>query len=87
MKQNFQKNKAATGKTAFFVIGSFYNPHSICLNISFWEGSFVWVCYAFNPRTLTTKQYSSFLKKVFVFQKICFKVKACVCYFLSNFYF
>ena len=35
MKQNFQKNKVATGKTVFFVIGSFCNPHSICLNIGF----------------------------------------------------
>ena len=49
-----KKNKVATGKTVFFVIGPFCNPHSICLNIGFREGSFVWVCYAFSPSTLTT---------------------------------
>ena len=42
------KNKADTDKTAFFVIGPFCTSHSICLNIGFWEGSFVWICYAFN---------------------------------------
>ena len=32
LKQNFQKNKVATGKTPFFVIVLF---HSICHNIGF----------------------------------------------------
>ena len=35
LKQNFQKNKAVTGKTPFTVIGPFYSYHSICLNIGF----------------------------------------------------
>ena len=35
LKQNFQKNKVVTGKTPFFVIGSFCSHHSICLNIGF----------------------------------------------------
>ena len=35
LKQNFQKNKAVTGKTLFFVIGSFYSQHFICLSIGF----------------------------------------------------
>ena len=49
MKQNYQKkNKVVTGKTPFFVIGPFCTPHSICLNIGFWQGSFVWKCYIFN---------------------------------------
>ena len=29
LKQNFQKNKAVTGKTLFFVIGSFYSSFYI----------------------------------------------------------
>ena len=43
LEQNFQKNKVATGKTAFFVIGPFCTPHSICLRGQFWEGNFVYV--------------------------------------------
>ena len=42
LKQNFQKNKVATGKTLFFVIVPFWTHHSISLNIGFWHGSFVW---------------------------------------------
>ena len=48
LKQNFQKNKLGTGKTPFFVLGPFYSHHSICLNIGFWYGSFVWKWCAFN---------------------------------------
>ena len=33
LKQNFRKNKA--GKRPLFVIGPFYTPRSICLNIDF----------------------------------------------------
>ena len=35
LKQIFQKNKAVTGKTPFFVMGPFCTHHSICLNIGF----------------------------------------------------
>ena len=35
LKQNFQKNKAVTEKTLFFVIGPFCTHHTICLNIGF----------------------------------------------------
>ena len=35
LKQNFRKNKVVTGKTPFFLIGPFYNPLSISLNIGF----------------------------------------------------
>ena len=35
LKQNFRKTKVVTGKTPFFVIGPFYIPHSICINIGF----------------------------------------------------
>ena len=38
----FIKIKVVTGKTPFFVTGAFCTPHSICLNIGFWQGSFVW---------------------------------------------
>ena len=31
----FSKNKAISGKSAFFVIGQFRTVHSICLNIRF----------------------------------------------------
>ena len=48
LKQNFQKNKVVNGKTPFFVIGPFCTHHSICLNIGFWYGSFVWKWCVFN---------------------------------------
>ena len=50
VKQNFQK-KTVTGKTPFFVIGSFCIPHSICLSIGFWQSSFVYKCCVFNLST------------------------------------
>ena len=43
-----KKSKAVTGKTQFSVIGSFCNYHSVCLNIGFWYGSFVWKWCLFN---------------------------------------
>ena len=42
MKQNFQKNKVVTGRTQFSVIDPSGRYHSICLNIGFSYGSFVW---------------------------------------------
>ena len=71
--QIFQKDKVVTGKTPLFVIGPFCSPHSICFNIgrAVFNGNDV-----FSILLVSTKKwYSSFLKKVFVFQKICFKVK------------
>ena len=75
LKETFQKNKVVTGKVPLFGIGPFYTYQSTCLNIGIWYGSFhgnnvfpisvVW----------TEKQYSIFLKKLFVFQKTGFKVK------------
>ena len=41
-QQNFQKYKVVTVETPFIVIGPFCTPHSICLNIGFWQDSFVW---------------------------------------------
>ena len=51
LKQNFRKRKVVTGKTLFFVIGQFCSPHSICLNIGFWQSSFVRKCYVVNLST------------------------------------
>ena len=61
----FSKN-VDTGKTAFFVIGQFCTPHSICLNIGSWELSFVWICYACNRSTFNYETILNFFKeKVF----------------------
>ena len=51
LKQSFWKNKLVTGKTPSFVIGSLCTLHSICLNICFWQSSFVWKCCVFNFST------------------------------------
>ena len=63
---NFQKNMADTGKTTFFVIGPFCTPHSIRLNIDFWESERVFV-YGYVTLSIVvlsnTKRFSSFLKK------------------------
>ena len=48
LKKKIQKNIAVTAKTLFFVIGPFCSYHFICLNISFWHGSFVWKWCVFN---------------------------------------
>ena len=64
-----------TGKTPFFVIDLFCTPHSICFSIGLWQGSFIWKYYGFNLSTFNLKLYSSFLKRVFVFQKVCFKLR------------
>ena len=42
LKWNKIFKKVITGKTSFFVIGPFRTHHSICLNIGFSYGSFVW---------------------------------------------
>ena len=55
-----------SGTTPFFVIGLFCTPQSICLNISFWQGSFVWKFYVFN-RTFKLKNGALVFWKVFLF--------------------
>ena len=65
------------------LISPFCAPHSICLNISLWLVSFVRKCRSSSTPVVvrkvvvlpSKKQYFRFLKKVFVFQKTCFKVK------------
>ena len=59
LKQDFQKNKVITGKTPFFVL-----PILFVLTL---VSNFVWKCCLFNPSAFI-------LKKVFVFQKTCFRV-------------
>ena len=73
LKQNFQENKIANGKTPFYVIGPFCTHHSICLNIGLavLNGNDGFLMLVLS----TKKHYLSFLKKIFVFQKICFKIK------------
>ena len=65
------------------LISPFCAPHSICLKISLWLVSFVRKCRSSSTPVVvrkvvvlpSKKQYFHFLKKVFVFQKTCFKVK------------
>ena len=75
LKQNLQKNKVVTGKTPFLVIGPFVLTTLFILTLT----SDMTVFYgndAFFILVLSTKKcFSSFLKKVFVFQKIYFRVK------------
>ena len=71
-----KNNKVITGKTPLFVIGPFRTAHSICLDIKFWQGNFVWKCYVSNLSTFNWKAVPQFFAKAFAFQKICFKVKA-----------
>ena len=37
----FLQNEVLSGKCPFFVTGTFYTPHSICLNIGIWQAGFV----------------------------------------------
>ena len=75
LKQNFQKNKIVIGKTPFFVIGPFCTHHSFALTLAF-DMPVLYGNGTFSILVLSTKkQCISFLNKVFVFQKICLKVK------------
>ena len=73
LKQNFRKRKVVTGKTPFFVIGQFCTPHSICLNIGFWQSSFVWKCYVVNLSTFNYKMVLQLFKKGSHFSEILFQ--------------
>ena len=66
-------NMEVTGKTPFFVVDSFYTPHSICLFIDFCKGGFLWKWWVFN---LSLKD--------FAFQKICLEVTALKTFKISN---
>ena len=75
LKQDFQKNKTVTSKTLFFVIGPFCSHHSNCLTLTT-DMTLLYGNDAFSILLLLTKKgFSSYLSKLFVFQKMCFKVK------------
>ena len=52
------------------MIGPFYAPHSICLNISFWQGSFVGKCCGFNLSANENTVLQFFLKKFLFLVKV-----------------
>ena len=75
LKENFQKNKVSTGKTPFSVIGPICSIIILfVLRLAFDTAVF----YGNNALSVlvfsTKRRVSSFLIKVFIFQKICFKV-------------
>ena len=84
LKKNLQKNKVVTGKTPFLVIGPFVLTTLFILALT----SDMTVFYgndAFFILVLSTKKcFSSFLKKVFVFQKIYFRVKVLKTFKIPN---
>ena len=58
------------------MIGPFCTHSPICLNIGFCDMTDLYVNDSFSMIVLSTKKlYFSFLKKFFIIQKICFKVK------------
>ena len=72
----FKKPNYLLAKNPFFVIGPFCIFHFICLNILASDMPVLYENDGFSILVISIKkQYFSFLKKVFVFQKICFKVK------------
>ena len=68
-----QKIKVVTGKTPFIVIGPFRILHSFCLDIGFWQGSFVLKCCVFNLRGFNYKTLLQFFEKDFCFSKDLFQ--------------
>ena len=69
LKQNFQKNKIVAKKIPSFVISPFCTHHSICLNIGFWYGSFVWKWCVFNRSAFNLKNGNPVFWKRFLFFK------------------
>ena len=58
------------------MINSFITPHSVCLKIGFWQGSFVWNCYVFNLRIFLKKKGSPvFLKRFSFFRNVFSKLE------------
>ena len=75
LKLNFQKSKVVSGKTPFFVKVHFILPILFALILVF-DGAVLYDNITLSIVVLSTKKrYFNFLKKVFVFQKTCFKVK------------
>ena len=74
MKQNFQKIKYLLCKNPFFVIGPFALPIPIVLALGS-DGAVFYQNMFSILALLTEKHYSSFLKLIFNFSKIWFKVE------------
>ena len=81
LKQNFRKNKVVNGKTPFFVIDPFCTLHpTLASDRAVLSGN---VVFSFLVLTIN-KRYSSFLRKVCVIQKICFKAKVLKTFQISS---
>ena len=52
------------------MIAPFCAPHFICLNICFWQGSFVWKCCVFIPKCFQLKNGTPIFEKGFRFSEI-----------------
>ena len=72
---SFQKNGGTQWQSSFFVIDPFCTPHSVCLNIGFWQGRFLWKCCAFICSTLNWKTLLQFFKKSFSFSENLFQIQ------------
>ena len=78
LKKTQGRNKVVTGKTPFFVIGSFCTFHSICIKIGFSNVT---------PSILVfsaAKRCFNFSEKVFAFQKICVKTRVLKTFKISS---
>ena len=74
-----------TGKTPFFLKGPFFTPHFVFLNIGYTYMVDLYGNHAFSILVLSSeKRYYNFLKKVFLFHKICFIVKVLKTFKISS---
>ena len=71
LKKNFQKKKIVTGKTMFFLIGPILFVLTLTSNRAVLYGNVTFSILLLSPK----KGHYSFLKQVFVFQKLCFELK------------
>ena len=84
LKQNFKKDKVVTDKTPFFLISPFCTPILFVLTLAS-DRAVSYENVTFSILVLSIKiWYSSFFKKVFVFQKIYFKVKVLKTFKISS---
>ena len=73
-----EKKNVVTGKTLFSVIDPFCTAHSNCLNIGFWQSSFVCKCCILNLSTSSWKKGTlGFWKWFAFFRKFISKLKYC----------
>ena len=74
-KLNSQKYEVVSGKSSFFLIDPFCTHIQFVLTLAF-DMALLYENVALLFVVIRTKKwYSSFLRKVLVFQKTCFKVK------------